>query len=117
LKNKKKKYNSEARKKEPSWPKRDRLRQAVDVIWRFQGMCKLQLDLGYVVTMDFPSKHHINKILSLQYMDKEAIESVYGKKLADQALKLVSACKHYVAFTREFNDDVLEKKKQEKTGK
>jgi hypothetical protein len=114
---KKKNNNKGGNKKEPSWPKRDKLRQAVDVIWRFQGMCKLQLDLGYLITMDFPTKHHINKILSLQYMDPEVIENVYGKRLMEQALALVPVCQHYVAFTREFKDDELEKKKQKKTGK
>jgi hypothetical protein len=101
----KKNKNKGGKKKEPSWPKRDKLRQAVDVIHTFQSMCRLQLDLGYFVTIDFPTKHHINKILSLQYMDLEVVRNVYGNILTEQALGLIPACKHYVSFTREFKHD------------
>jgi hypothetical protein len=102
--------------KNVTWPKKDNLKDAVEIIWRFQSMCRHQLDLGYWVTMDFPTKHHINKILSLQYMDLEVIKQVYGEKLVQRAMSLIPACRHFVAFTKEYNYDGLEQEKQNKAG-
>lgn len=100
--------------KKGEWPKRDKLSEAVDVFWRFQEMCKLQLDLGYHVTMDFPTKHHINKILSLQYMDKEIIEKVYGSELVSRALELIPGCKLYIGFTKEHESGKMENNRSKK---
>jgi len=98
------KYKREAvNKKRQDWPRKDKLEEAIDVMWRFKSMCNHQLDLGYWVTMDYPTKHHINKILSLQYMDAEVIRKVYGSKLAQRALELIPNCKLYIAFTKEYD--------------
>lgn len=93
------------------WPNRDKLAESVDAVWKFQQMCKLQLDLGYWVTMDFPTKHHINKILSVQYIEKAMVDKVYGSTLAKMALDLIPACRNFIAFTKG-TDEKLEANRQ-----
>jgi len=89
-----------ARKKKPRWPDRKLLEESTDVMWRFQKMCEYQLDVGHWATMDFPTKHHINKILSLQYLETEVVEQVYGPVLSKRALELVPVCKKYLDFIK-----------------
>ena len=114
----KRKYKKEGKRSaETRWPKKKKLIEAINVFRRFQEMCKLQIDLGYWVTMDFPTKHHINKILSLQYMDLNMIEKVYGKSLVREALGLIPACRSYIAFTKgEYNGKVDNKEQREGSG-
>jgi hypothetical protein len=81
-----------------TWPKRNKLIEAIDVVWRFQQMCSLQLDIGNWATMDFPTKHHINRILSVQYTDTETLHLMYGKKLTEQAMEVLPVCKLYLQF-------------------
>lgn len=84
-----------------SWPSKDKLQEAVEVFEEFREICKLQMELGYWVTVDFPSKHHINKILSIQYMDKDYLDKHYGKGLINRAYSMIPYCKSYLSFIRE----------------
>lgn len=86
--------------KERVWPKADKLKEAVDRIYNFRLLCQYQMEVGYWATVDFPTRHHINKILALQYSDRDVLERVYGKKLMLQALELVPYCKGYLEFTK-----------------
>lgn len=112
-----KKKKRPRKKKEPRWPDRKLLTESVDIVWRFQKMCEFQLDIGNWVTMDFPTKHHINKILSLQYLEKDVIEAVYGPALSRQALELVPVCKAYLDFIKVPSYEMDEGKKRNKVKK
>lgn len=94
-----KKYTKEPERR--GWPKREKLIEAVDTFDNFRQMCALQMETGYWATVDFPSKHHINKILSVQYMDKKVLEDEYGPVLVSRVFSLLPFCKKYVAFVRE----------------
>lgn len=84
-----------------SWPSKDKLQEALDVFEEFREICRLQMELGYWVTLDFPSKHHINKILSIQYMDKETLYRNYGSGLIARAQSMIPYCKYYLSFIRD----------------
>lgn len=86
--------------KKKVWPKSDKLKEAVDRIYNFRLLCQYQMEVGYWATVDFPTKHHINKILALQYSEREDLERVYGEKLVSQALDLIPHCKGYLEFTK-----------------
>lgn len=92
--------------KKPEWPKKEKLKEAVDVVYRFQQMCKHQLDHGHWATMDFPSKHHINKILSIQYMEHDFVSNVYGPGLLRQVKELIPVCRAYIEFVKDYEYDV-----------
>lgn len=80
------------------------LEEAIKRVEDFRAACIWQLDNGLWMTVDFLSKHHINKILSLQYRDKPDLVEFYGPGLTDRALKAISYCKAYVLFTRDTNE-------------
>ena len=82
----------------PSWPRRERLSEAVDCAWRFQQMCLLQMNLGNWATMDFPTRHHLNNILAIQFLEEHIAQSIYGGELAQRAADLIPSCKAYLAF-------------------
>jgi hypothetical protein len=84
-----------------SLPSKKSIEDAIKVIEDFRAVCRHQMDLGYWATVDFPSKHHINKILQLQYTDYSQIESVYGAGLSKRIKEMVTICKSYIAFLRE----------------
>lgn len=105
------------KKKDPRWPDRKLLAESVDIIWRFQKMCAFQLEIGNWVTMDYPTKHHINKILSLQYLEKDVVERVYGPALSNQALELVPVCKAYLDFIKVPSYEMDEGEKRDKSKK
>lgn len=88
------------------WPKRDKLIEAIDTFENFRGLCKLELDLGYWATVDFPSKHHINKILSVQYMDRDILIGIYGKVLTNRVFEVLPHCKNYLKFLRSVDEKV-----------
>lgn len=77
---------------------RKSLAKSVDIVERFQAMCKLQMDLGNWVTMDYPTKHHLNRILDVQFMENEYADGVYGQALAKRARDLVPYVKSYIRF-------------------
>lgn len=99
---------SKKKEKKPDvrWPKKERLQEAVSIVWNFQQMCKLQMDKGYMATMDYPTKHHINKILAVEYHDQTMLEEIYGSKLLLRAKSLVPVCKAYLNFIKEYHDEV-----------
>jgi len=70
----------------------------------FRAVCRHQLDSGYWATTDFPSKHHINKILQLQYARHDDVVNVYGRGLSRRIDSMIIICKAYIAFLREDND-------------
>lgn len=92
--------NEEKPRKDIGWPRAEKVKEAIEVVMNFQMMCKHQLELGYWATVDFPSKHHINKILSLQYMDKATVDRIYGHSLAKRCAALLPLCKNYLEFTK-----------------
>ena len=92
------------------WPKREKLIQALDVFERFREQCKLQMDLGYWVTMDFPTKNHLNKILSFQYLDRDVAEKIYGSTLTARTYDMVPSAKNYIKFIQDTHEIVATKK-------
>lgn len=96
-------------KKEIRWPRKEHLVEALEVLDDFRAACRFQLDLGYWMTITFPSKHHLNKILSTQYIDKELMMDVYGEGLTKRLLETIPLCKNYLAFLR---TDHVEKNKK-----
>lgn len=98
-------------KKDIKWPKKQSLVEAVEVVEKFREICKFQLDLGYWVTVAFPSKHHLNKILSTQYMDRDLMVEVYGEGFTNRLGEIVPLCKNYLAFLRGGPGDVEKDKK------
>jgi hypothetical protein len=90
-------------------PSKRSIEDCVKVIDDFRDVCRHQMDLGYWATTDFPSKHHINKILQLQYVNKDEILETYGNGLSKRINYMIVVCKSYVAFLREDNDKVEDK--------
>lgn len=91
---------SDENKKDIRWPRKEHLIEALEVFDAFRNACKYQLDMGYWMTVTFPSKHHLNKILSVQYIDENLRLSVYGEGLTRRLLETIPLCKSYAAFTR-----------------
>jgi hypothetical protein len=83
------------------WPRREKLVEALDRFNKFREACKLQLDLGYAFKVDFPSKLHLNKILSIQYIDRDVVEQIYGPALSKQIYIAIPHIKNYIKFTQE----------------
>lgn len=92
-------------------PSKRSIEEAIKVLDDFRAVCRHQLDLGYWATTDFPSKHHINKLLQLQYIPKEDVINFYGPGLSARVSNTINICKFYISFLREENDK-LENKKQ-----
>ena len=81
-------------------PHRRKLQEAVEVFENFREMCEMQFDLGYVFNTQFPSKHHINKILHIEYIPSEELNKLYSEALIKRAMRLIPACKSYILFVR-----------------
>lgn len=94
----------------PNLPSRKSIEGAINVVEDFRAVCKHQLDAGYWATTDFPSKHHINKILPLQYIDQDELVNYYGNGLTRRINIMVSICKAYISFLREDHEKVENKK-------
>lgn len=102
--------NKNRRKENNKWPKKEKLFQAIKVIENFRSMCRHQLDLGYWATVDFPTKHHINRILALAYLEKSLSEKIYGPSLVKRAEVLIPICKQYLLFVKDpVNEDIFKK--------
>jgi hypothetical protein len=82
-------------------PSKKSIDDSIKIIDDFRAVCRHQLDVGYWATVDFPSKHHINKILQLQYIHKDELHFAYGQGLARRINSMIHICKAYVAFLRE----------------
>lgn len=82
-------------------PGRKAVKEAIEIIHDFRECCKHQLETGYWATIDFPSKHHINNLLQLQYRKMSELEAKYGMGLSQQALETVPYCKAYLTFLRD----------------
>lgn len=87
-------------------PSRKSIEDAIKVVDDFRAVCRHQLDVGYWATTDFPSKHHINKILQLQYISKDELFDWYGQGLARRINSMISICKAYLTFLREDHEKV-----------
>lgn len=94
---------SEDDTKKIRWPKKEHLIDALNAIDTFRDICRYQLDLGYWMTVSFPSKHHLNKILSTQYIDRDVMIKSYGLGLTDRLAAAIPICKSYLAFLKEDN--------------
>lgn len=81
-------------------PSRRSVEDAIKVIEGFQAMCRHQMDLGYWATVDFPSKHHIGKILQMEWRDKAEVYRFYGDGLARHIYELLPVCQAYTRFLR-----------------
>jgi hypothetical protein len=92
------------RDRKPNLPSKKSIEDALSVLDEFRAVCRHQLDHGYWATVDFPSKHHINRLLQLQYMNKDDLASTYGPGLTKRINGTISICKAYVAFLREEYD-------------
>lgn len=88
------------------------VKEAVEVMKDFRACCKQRLETGYWATIDFPSKHHVNNLLQLQYRKMSELEAKYGLGLASLALETIPHCKAYLAFLRdEDKTDEVDKKR------
>ena len=96
--------NKTNKKKSDPWPKKQQLKDALDVFENFRALCQYQMDVGYWATTDFPTKHHLNKLLSIQYMDKEMLCMAYGDGLVEKVFEMIPYCKGYIAFVRDVKD-------------
>lgn len=96
--------------RKPQLPSKKSIDESIKVIDDFRAVCRHQLDLGYWATTDFPSKHHINKILQLQYMSKEDVIEAYGSGLARRIHGMIGVCKSYISFLREDNGKMEDNK-------
>ena len=81
-------------------PSKKAIETSIGVVEEFRDLCQLQLETGYWATVDFISKHHLNKILSLQYRPKAELEEFYGKGLTERAIRTIQICKAYLMFVR-----------------
>lgn len=81
-----------------------KVEEAVTVFENFREACKLQIDLGYWVTIDFPSKHHLNHILAVQFLDSKDLELKYGAGLVNRLHKALPHAKRYLAFIRDLDE-------------
>ena len=75
--------------------------EAIDTIHGFRDLCKHKLDAGHWATTDFPSKHHINNLLQLQYRKVSELQNKYGRAQANVILETIPYCKSYLAFLRD----------------
>ena len=89
-------------------PNKRSVEQAIKVIEDFRAVCRHQMDLGYWATVDFPSKHHINKLLGLQerYRKREDLVRMYGEGLVRHISEIMPSCKAYVAFLQESKPEI-----------
>ncbi len=79
----------------------------------FRILCQFQMEVGYRSTIDFPSKHHINKILQMQYRDKKDLTELYGEGLVERIFATIPFCKAYVSFVRETDDQAANRKSKQ----
>lgn len=77
------------------------LREAIKAVEEFRLLCKFMLETGYWATVDFPSRHHINTLLQLQYRDVGELKKEYGLGLTRLALEELEKAKLYVEFLRD----------------
>lgn len=82
-------------------PSKRNIEESIKIIDDFRAVCRHQLDVGYWATVDFPSKHHINKILQLQYINRIELQNVYGQGLTRRINSMIHICKSYISFLRE----------------
>lgn len=83
-------------------PSKNSVQDSIQVVEKFRDICRFQLDLGYWVTADFPSKHHINRLLQLGYRSRSDLVESYGDSLTRYLLNaVVPMCRAYVQFTRD----------------
>lgn len=95
-------------KKKLKLPSRKALKKSTDTVHNFREFCKHQMELGYWATIDFPSKHHVNNILQLQYRNRTDLLDFYGTALTEAALELVPTCKSYLEFLRGAKSEEVE---------
>jgi len=81
-------------------PSYKRVKEAINRINHFRDVCTYQMDVGYWMTTEFPSKHHFNTILQLQYRESKDLVDKYGLGITQIILDLVPICKTYLAFVR-----------------
>lgn len=86
-------------------PSKRSIEEAIKRFEDFRSFCQYELDVGLWGTIDFPSKHHINKILQLQYKKQTEIVEFYGPGLADHINKVIPKCKAYVLFLRDGSNE------------
>lgn len=87
-----------------SLPSKRSVEESIKVIENFRALCQHQWDLGYWATIDFPSKHHVNRILQMKYHDPAEIRSVYGNGLARHIDEIRPVCLAYRSFLRGPNE-------------
>lgn len=85
-------------------PSRKSVEEAIRVIETFRDICRHQMDLGYWATVDFPSKHHISKILQMKYRNPADIRAFYGDGLARHIEEVMKVCEAYRAFLKDPNE-------------
>ena len=93
-----------------SLPSKKSVDEAIKLIENFRDLCRHQMDVGLWATADFPSKHHINRLLQLGYRNRADLAREYGEGLARHIYEITPTCKAYVAFMRDANEQKVESK-------
>lgn len=81
-------------------PSKKSVDDSIRVIEDFRELCRFQMDLGYRSTIDFPSKHHINRILHLSYRSRSDLLVEYGEGLVRHIYDITPSCRAYIAFLK-----------------
>lgn len=86
---------------QPGLPTRKSVEEAIRVFENFRDLCRLEMETGYWATTDFPSKHHINRLLQLAYRNRGDLLAAYGDGLTRHIDEIIPSCRAYVQFTRD----------------
>jgi hypothetical protein len=86
-------------------PTKKSIDDAIRVIEALRDMARHQMELGYWATVDFPSKHHINRVLQLSWRNRADLVSAYGEGLTRHIYEIIPICKAYVQFLRDPIED------------
>lgn len=95
-----------------SLPSKKSVEEAIRVIENFRDLCKHELEVGYWATTDFPSKHHINKLLQFSYRSKDDLIKVYGEGFVRHIFQVIPICKAYLAFVKDAPNERVESKQK-----
>jgi hypothetical protein len=91
------------------YPNREALKKSIDLLENLQTLCAFQLEVGLWASVDFPSRHHINRLLSLQYRPKQEVEHTYGEGFAARIYQSITLARAYLTFVKGLRSEAHEK--------
>lgn len=82
-------------------PSKKSVEDALRVFEGFRELCRHQLDVGTWATVDFLSKHHLNRLLQFDWRSPTELNYAYGEGLTKRIrYELMPAIKGYAALVR-----------------